>query len=83
MDLYALRTKQLRELEQNICSDITGIVKAKNTKLSFEFYCHWKDIRIDSYGTTIVTDCYGDEFNIENLPLDKKLSLLHDMYHTL
>ena len=83
MDLYALRQKELKELEQRICSDIRTFVQDKARKLSFEFYCSWKNIYIDSYGTVIVVDCYGDEWNIENLSLEKKLNLLHDMYHTI
>lgn len=82
MDLYALREKQLRELEQNICSDIRTLVKKANRTLVFEYYCSWKKIYIDNYDVVIVVDEFGDMWNIENLSLDKKLRLLHDMYHT-
>lgn len=82
MDLYALREQQLRELEQNICSDIRGIVTKANRTLNFVYCCGWNKIYIDNYGVVIVVDEFGDMWNIENLSLDKKLRLLHDMYHT-
>lgn len=82
MDLYALREQQLRELEQNICSDIRGIVTKANRTLNFEYYCSWNKIYIDNYGVVIVEDEFGEKWNIENLSLDKKLRVLHDMYHT-
>jgi hypothetical protein len=83
MDLYALRKKELRELEQRICSDIRTLVQNKARKISFEFYCSWANIYIDSYGNVIAVDNYDDEWNIENLSFEKKLDLLHDMYHTI
>ena len=83
MDLYALRKQQVADLEKSICSDIRNIVaNAKGKKLKFELYCNWKEIYIDSYDTVIVGNNFGDEWNIENLSLEKKLHLLHDMYHT-
>lgn len=82
MDLYALRKQQLRELEQNICSDIRGIVEKANRTLNFEYYCSWNKIYIDNYGVVIVEDNFCDKWNIENLTLENKLELLHDMYHT-